>query len=155
MNSQPLPKWEANLCFAGYLLMLYPVYCLYQLSSGTGNSNKCHIIIVRSRNQLNLKIAEIEIKGTESNWYPYKRVDESDFEWSVFTSLVLKTLPWSIVHLLGSQFIRKCTKSVKVSSCVRLLESPTYFLGLTVYYSSNSIKCSQPIPIPFESFGGF
>eukprot|EP00095_Tigriopus_kingsejongensis_P004127 maker-scaffold122_size333723-snap-gene-2.43 protein:Tk04127 transcript:maker-scaffold122_size333723-snap-gene-2.43-mRNA-1 annotation:"protein-cysteine n-palmitoyltransferase rasp" len=83
-----LPTWEITVLTATWALgILYAIYHVYLAS-------RRYSPILAQNNDL------------EAGWFgfsPWKK-DTSDSEWFVFSEIMILSIPWLLIHLIGSQF---------------------------------------------------
>jgi hypothetical protein len=48
----------------------------------------------------------------DKGWFNDRLKDTTDVEWSLFSRHAIQSIPWLIIHFIGSQYLKKFNKGV-------------------------------------------
>jgi hypothetical protein len=57
-------------------------------------------------------IGQLAKYDLEEGWFGNRLKDTSDNEWAIFSRHALQSIPYLIVHFIGSQYLKKFNKEV-------------------------------------------
>jgi len=52
----------------------------------------------------------------DKGWFNDRLKDTTDVEWSLFSIHAIQSIPWLIIHFIGSQYLKRFNKGVSYRS---------------------------------------
>eukprot|EP00096_Caligus_rogercresseyi_P011085 TRINITY_DN4261_c0_g1_i2.p1 TRINITY_DN4261_c0_g1~~TRINITY_DN4261_c0_g1_i2.p1 ORF type:complete len:521 (-),score=57.10 TRINITY_DN4261_c0_g1_i2:452-2014(-) len=132
------------------LCSLETIFLIGSWSFGVGYS-LYHLALASNRYTYKLSLTDLE-----PGWIFGRLVDTSDSEWTVFSEVLLSSIPWLFIHFLGTQILKKraqtsllCLFSLLLSlgylfKCLGT-QGTLYLLVQPLSFFALSLVCRRPL----------